>query len=162
MTTAASTVSQQTPPARCRDRELTYLGPDRDGKCHGGRSHDEIIIPPHGPAEAIRAGEHAAAEGDHGDGEEAPIYGPVLVAIIASRLSTCRLDDLFRLWSRAVSFVGVGAEGAGNSLSSSDMVQLERAQDADFFNNWLWFWQMHGRSEDEQVELLTADSKHDT
>lgn len=50
----------------------------------------------------------------------------------------------------------------GDSLSSSDIVQLERAQAADFFNNWLWFWQIHDRSEEEQVELLTADSKHDT
>lgn len=60
---------------------------------------------------------------------------------------------------------GSGTErrrGGQDSLSSSDIVQLERAQDADFFNNWLWFWQMHDRSEEEQVELLTADSKHDT
>lgn len=49
-----------------------------------------------------------------------------------------------------------------DSLSSSDIVQLEMAQAADFFSNWLWFWQIHDRSEEEQVELLTADSKHDT
>lgn len=53
-------------------------------------------------------------------------------------------------------------EGHQDSLSSSDIVQLERAQAADFFSNWLWFWQIHDRSEAEQVELLTADSKHDT
>lgn len=49
-----------------------------------------------------------------------------------------------------------------DSLSSSVIVQLERAQDADFFSNAVWFWQIHDRSEEEQVELLTADSKHDT
>lgn len=49
-----------------------------------------------------------------------------------------------------------------DSLNSSDIVQLESAQAADFFSNWLWFWQIHDRSEEEQVELLTADSKHDT
>lgn len=49
-----------------------------------------------------------------------------------------------------------------DSLNSSEIVQLESAQDADFFSNWLWFWQIHDRSEAEQVELLTADSKHDT
>lgn len=59
-----------------------------------------------------------------------------------------------------------GGSGSGlahqDSLSSSAIVQLVRAQDADFFNNWLWFWQIHDRSEAEQVELLTADSKHET
>lgn len=49
-----------------------------------------------------------------------------------------------------------------NSLSSSDIVQLVRAHDADVSNNSLWFWQIHDRSDAEQVELVTADSKHDT
>lgn len=57
---------------------------------------------------------------------------------------------------------GCKVEKREDSPSSSDIVQLEMAQDADFFSNWLWYWQIHDRSEEEQVELLTADSKHDT
>jgi hypothetical protein len=107
MTTAVTDHQPKHPYRRVAEIELTYLGPNRHCKSHEGRSHNEIVVPPQGSAESLRAGEHAAAEGDHGDGEEAPIYGPVLVAIIADWFCTCRPDDLFRLCSRPVSLWGV-------------------------------------------------------